>query len=269
MHATVMKPRPCSTSATLSLLAVCFGALAGSSLAQSITNPSFEADTFAVAPGAVSANSPITGWTTGNPANAGLNPAGGVNTYANNGIVPNGANVLWLKPTNYVSTVISGLTPGSTYNVNFRANGPTSTASKLHIGVDSTPIIDIGGVASVGAGQTWHFVSFNFAATAASQTLYLTNDSAGGAATNIVLLDDFKVNLTSTGWSFAIWTNDASAGVDASKNFTHAYSFNNGGTTPVISNVVFIRTTGNAPQLPYQLMTLNLSAGTADGGNVL
>src|SRR5690242_2493006 len=124
MHATVMKPRPCSTSATLSLLAVCFCGFAFSSFAQSITNPSFEANSFSVAPGTISANGAIPGWNTGDATKAGLNPAGGVNTYANNGLVPNGANVAFLVPTNWLSTTLSGLTIGTKYNVRFRANSP-------------------------------------------------------------------------------------------------------------------------------------------------
>jgi hypothetical protein len=268
MHQTCIKNPLSSFSIRFCSQALLFCALAVSIPAQSITNPSFEANSFAVAPGTVAANGPITGWTFGDSTRAGLNPAGGASPYNNNGIIPNGNNVLWLQPTNYASTIIDGLTPGATYNVTFRANGTTSTNfAKLRIGVDATRIIDIGGVAAVGAGQTWHFVSFNFAATAPAQTLYLTND--GPLSTNYVLLDDFKVNLTSTGWSFAIWTNDASAGVDAGKNFTHAFSFNNAGTTPVISNVVFTRTTTVTPQFPYEMMTLNLPSATTDGGNVL
>src|SRR6185436_15537819 len=120
--------------------------LANSTFAQSITNPSFETTTFAVAPGTISANSPIPGWNTGDPAKAGLNPAGGVNSYANNGIVPNGNNVAFLVPTNWLSTALSGLTVGTKYNVRFRANSPTATTPALRIGIDNTRILDIGSV---------------------------------------------------------------------------------------------------------------------------
>ena len=44
--------------------------------AQSIPNPSFEANTFAVYPGYISGNTPITGWTAGWDERVGLNPAG-------------------------------------------------------------------------------------------------------------------------------------------------------------------------------------------------
>src|SRR5262245_34038374 len=53
--------------------------LTASIFAQTVTNPSFEADTFTVAPGTVSANSPITGWTVADPTRAGLTPAGALN----------------------------------------------------------------------------------------------------------------------------------------------------------------------------------------------
>src|SRR4051794_10834989 len=244
-------------------------ALAGSAGAQSITNPSFETDTFSVAPGTVSANGPITGWSTVNGAKAGLNPAGGATTYANNGVVPNGLKVAFLQSTNVLSTTLSGLTPGSVYTLSFRVNAPTSQSPTLRVGLDNTPILDIGGILPVGAGAPYKYVSFNFTSAAPAQTLYLTNDMAGGSGTNTVLLDDFKLALANTGWSIAPWSNDATSGVDSSKNYTHAYSFNNASTTPVINGVPFTRIAGTGPEVPYELMSVNMGSATTDAGNVL
>ena len=83
---------------------------------QSIPNPSFELDTFTNSSGYISNNFPITGWT-GSPTNAvGLSPAGGVATYANNGVIPDGKQVAFLQSgpgiVATLSTVITGLTPG-------------------------------------------------------------------------------------------------------------------------------------------------------------
>src|SRR3954452_15796570 len=267
MHLNLMKPHWCSTSFVPGLLTLLFCALASSAFAQSITNPSFEANSFAVSPGTIAANSPIPGWSTGDATKAGLNPAGGVNSYANNGAVPNGNNVAFLAPTNWLSTTLSGSTTGTKYNVRFRANSPTATTPALRIGVDTTPVLDIGSVASVGGTAPYQFVSFEFVAAAGAQTLFLTNNTVG--LTNIVLLDDFSINVSTSAWSFAIWTNDASSGVDSSKNYTHAYSFNNTTTTPTINGVPFTRIGGTGPQVPYELMSVNMGSGTTDPGNVL
>ena len=64
--------------------------------AQTIPNPSFEANSFTVAPGCtgVGGNPGITGWTV--VGNAGLNPASG-NSFADNGAFPNGANVAFVQ----------------------------------------------------------------------------------------------------------------------------------------------------------------------------
>ena len=64
--------------------------------AQSIPNPSFEANSFAFFPGYanVGGNAGITGWTV--TGNAGLNPAGG-NPFADNGATPQGANVAFVQ----------------------------------------------------------------------------------------------------------------------------------------------------------------------------
>ena len=64
--------------------------------AQTITNPSFEADTFGNFPGYISGNGPITGWTAGNNSRAGLNPGGGT-PFADNGVIPAGANVAFIQ----------------------------------------------------------------------------------------------------------------------------------------------------------------------------
>ena len=84
---------------------------------QSIPNPSFEANTFATAPGYVSDNTAITGWTADPTTGAGLNPAGGGSQFANNGAIPDGANVAFLSAAgSKLSTTLSGLTAGKTYS---------------------------------------------------------------------------------------------------------------------------------------------------------
>jgi hypothetical protein len=81
--------------------------------ARSIPNPTFEANTFLVAPGYISGNAPITGWT-GSPATRiGQNPAG-ISPFYDNGLLPNGNKVAFIQSTggatSTLSTTITGLT---------------------------------------------------------------------------------------------------------------------------------------------------------------
>ena len=73
--------------------------LCRAALGQTIPNPSFEADTFTVSPGYVSGQTPaaITGWTADPTDHVGLNPAGGLSPFANNGIIPDGTNVAFIE----------------------------------------------------------------------------------------------------------------------------------------------------------------------------
>ena len=50
------------------VVGLALGVWLNSSSAQTITNPSFEANSFGNFPGYINGNGPITGWTPGNPA---------------------------------------------------------------------------------------------------------------------------------------------------------------------------------------------------------
>src|SRR4051794_1963376 len=84
--------------------------LCQTSRGQTITNASFEANSFTVAPGYISDNTAIIGWTADVPSGAGLSPTAGDTTFADNGIVPNGTNVAFIAGGTTLSTTISGLT---------------------------------------------------------------------------------------------------------------------------------------------------------------
>ena len=234
---------------------------------ESISNPSFERDTFANSHGAISNNAAISGWTTVDTGRAGLNPAGGANVMADNGAVPDGTKVAWLEPTNTLRTTLTSLTNGTIYTLRFRVNGKTGNTPTLRVSLDGAPsIFDAGSVAPVGGTAPYDYVALNFAATNTSHTLWITNDATG---TNTLLLDNFSLNVSTSGWSYAIWTNDASAGVDGTKNYTHAYRFGNAaGTT--INGIVFAGIGGNNPNLANSLSTAGLTGGAnADGGNAV
>src|SRR5436309_936839 len=118
---------PLSLRKTLALTALTAFALTDSMRAQTIQNPSFEANTFTAFPGYVSGagNGPITGWTGNNNDRVGLNPGGGT-PFADNGTIPDGANVAFIQSGTAggttLSTTISDLTPGTVYKVTFRCN---------------------------------------------------------------------------------------------------------------------------------------------------
>lgn len=239
--------------------------------AQSITNPSFEADSFAIAPGTISANAPITGWSAADNTKAGLNPAGGASAYANNGTIPNGTNVAFIQSTNYLSTVMSGLSAGTDYTVRFRVNSLAGgTAPTLRVAIDNNPsLFDAGAVAPSGAAGVagpYRHVGFTFKATASSHTLYVSNNAA--AANSYLLVDDFRINVSTSGWSYAMWTNDASSGVDSTKRYTHAYAFNTTGASFPINGVTFTRLGGGNPTVPYEFAS-TMGSGTTDGANVI
>jgi hypothetical protein len=140
-------------------LAIC------TSSAQVIQNPSFENDTFTVYPGYISVNKPITGWT-GSPADrVGLNPAGG-SPFADNGAIPDGKNVAFIQSytggSSSLSTIISGLTNGQKYTVNFRFNARTNGTTVnpvLKIYIDNQLITSLS-TAGVGGSNPYRFGAF-------------------------------------------------------------------------------------------------------------
>ena len=150
--------------------------------AQTIPNPSFETDTFTAFPGniSVSGNGPITGWTGTSTDRVGLNPAGG-SPFADNGTKPDGNNVAFLQANTTdpgvpatLSTTISGLTPGTTYRVTFRANARNGNTPNVKIYIDNVGVLVPGGpdgfsTAAVGAPNPYWYVGFDFMAGAASK----------------------------------------------------------------------------------------------------
>ena len=80
------------------------------------------------------------------------------------------------------------------------------------------------GLPSGAAGTTnpYRQASFDFIAAAESHTLILSNEVAGDTT---ALIDDFRLNVSTSRWSFAPWADDASSGVTPSRNYTHAFKF--------------------------------------------
>ena len=170
----------------LSLLFVLAGMRLG---AQAIPNPSFESNTYTVFPGYSSGNGGvITGWSLS--GGVGLNPASG-SPFADNGAIPNGANVAFLQGTSSLSTTISGLVVGQTYTVTFRSNRRAAN-------FDPVPSWSLNGGSfasftaspAVGSQNAYYTVSGSFSATATTAALVVRNSSVQDAT---LLVDNFTI----------------------------------------------------------------------------
>ena len=258
---------------TGSAIAACL--LCQAVIGQTIPNPSFEADTFTVFPGYISSNAPITGWTGTPPERVGLNPSGG-SPFADNGTIPDGNNVAFIQVNvddpftpSTLSTTISGLTPGTTYKVTFRANARGVNTPNVKVYVDGAPVLMPGGfvegfsTAAVGGTAPYWQVAFEFSAAAASQTLSIVNDATDDQT---LLVDDFQIAPSSGFWTVEPWSSDADSGVDPTYWYTHAYNFNSA-ANPTINNIAFTGVAGASPSVPGQFSTTFLGNAFANDAN--
>ena len=186
--------------------------------AQSILNPSFEANTFTFFPGYANGNGPITGWTISGGFGVGLNPAGG-SPFANNGATPQGNNVAFLQNAGNntlttLSTTITGLSRNLVYVVRFRVNQrsgyPAPTAAWS---LNGDPYAPISAGPAVGGANAYYYVSGTFKAGGTEAALVIGNQSATDAT---LLVDDFSIAPAppaTSGWAVSPWTDDASTGI--------------------------------------------------------
>jgi hypothetical protein len=221
--------------------------------AQAIPNPSFEANSFSVAPGYISDNAAITGWTADVPSGAGLNPAGGDSSFADNGTIPEGKNVAFITGGTTLSTTITGLTAGKVYKITLQANATTNQTPILHVTVDGTDIIAVN-IYTVGGTAPYEYVAFEFTAASSTAALALLNDTTSDQT---LLIDNLTIAESSGRWKSEEWTDDASSGVDNQFVYTHAYNF---GTTAsaVINGVPFTGVGGINPAVSNKFSTAHL-----------
>lgn len=240
--------------------------------AQTIPNPSFEENTFTAFPGYIggAGNGPINGWTASNPSRVGQNPAAG-SPFANNGTIPNGANVAFIQseaatPAGItLSTVASGLTVGQAYTVTFRITARYNQRPNMKVEIDGSlkASSDILAVSS-GAAAPYNYFAADFTAAADTATITLRNDVA---ADSTVVVDDFSI-APKGGWSWTAWTGDSDSGVDGSKRFTHAYNFGSANGT-IINGISFTGVAGGSPQVAGRFSTANLpNVFNNDGNNI-
>ncbi len=157
-----------------------------------VANPSFEAETFTSSPGYVSSNGPITGWSTGEggepggESRIGINTPGAVAPFANNGAVPDGGNVAFIRGgIRSLVQEISGLSPSTRYLLRYRENGrsPTTPIGGAALGgVEVVPQHAVSAVDSLdvfAAPYHWQ-VGTPFVAASTSAELRLRNHAGIG-----------------------------------------------------------------------------------------
>ena len=259
-----------SLAGARSLFAVAISTLimALSSTAQTIPNPSFEANTFSVAPGYISDNAPITDWTADNASGAGLSPAGADNTFANNGAIPQGNNVAFISGGTTLSTTITGLTAGKIYKIILQANASTNEAGLspvLRANVDGVDLIALN-IYPVGTTRPYEYIAFEFPAAAATAALSLANDATTPDQT--LLIDNLTIAESSGRWEISNWDDDTTSGVDNQYVYTHAYSF--GSTAnPLINGILFTGVAGANPAVAGQFSVTHVgNVFNADANNI-
>ncbi|HTG44860.1 MAG TPA: immunoglobulin domain-containing protein, partial [Verrucomicrobiae bacterium] len=220
---------------------------------QTIPNASFEANSFSAAPGYISDNSDITGWTADVPSGAGLNPAGGDSSIADNGTVPNGTNVAFISGGTTLSTTMTGLTAGKVYKITLRVNATTAQTPILRITVDGTDIVALA-IYPVGATAPYEYVAAEFTAAASTAVLGLVNDAS---SEQTLLVDNLTIAESSGKWAVAAWSDDATSGIDTQFVYTHAYSFGSSASA-VVNGVPFTGVTGVNPQVANKFSTAHL-----------
>lgn len=246
---------------------------AAAAQAQTISNPSFEAQVFSVYPGYVADNGPIVGWTPGSLQGAGLNPlSDGQSPFANNGAIPNGSRVAFMQANTdlgSLSAAANGLVPGTTYRVDFRANARTGNSPTLTVGVDgvlvpwffngSGPQVLHPPIPPVGGTNPYHHASFFFTATQTTHLISLT--VGGGAGDQTVLVDDFQIEAMNA-WNQHPWTGDSSTGIEQGRTLW-AYQFN---TTlqSNINGVTVIGMPGVAPAFAGRFSVTGATGALAD-----
>ncbi len=242
-----------NASTSLSLTCAFCLATGIAAAAPTIPNPSFELDaTPTNFPGYISGNASITGWTTNDPTRTGLNPGvfGGFDTpFADNGIIPQGARVAFVQSTGGMSTLstsITGLTAGTWYRVQFRANSRSATSL-------------VGAACRINGGEPMPFgapaggystVTALFKATATSAALEISNTTS---ADSTLLLDNFTISAATP----IMVTSNADSGAGSLRA-----ALTTAAGTPAFNVITF------APALNGGSITLSTELAVNDSGGV-
>jgi MYXO-CTERM domain-containing protein len=158
-----------------------------------IVNPSFEAsgNSFGF-PGYIAAPFGPAGWTRSTGAGQvvinGSNASG--NPFSDNGLVPEGGNVLGLQQDIAVRQTLLGLTSGQPYRLTLDYNSRTGDDPTALIQIDNKTAFT-GTVPEVGGTNPYYHLSFDFTASGTSTELSIANLGLAGDST--LLVDNIRV----------------------------------------------------------------------------
>ena len=168
-----------------------------------VQNASFEAETFSESPGYVSSNGAITAWSTlenglpGGATRIGINTPGALDPFANNGKVPAGNNVAFIRGgLRSLAHDIHGLTPGERYLLSYRENGrsPTTPVGSATLGgIEVVPQHNVAAVDSLDVFTQPYHVQVGGVFTSAASTAQLELSNHAGIGDSI-LYDDVHLN---------------------------------------------------------------------------
>ncbi len=235
--------------------------------AQTVTNGGFEDGTLPAFPGYATATG-IIGWT-GTPVDkTGINNSSG--PFHDNSTIPQGARVALIQAGNpsgpaSLKTTVTGLTAGTKYHVNLRANARSGTATRPWVKFSSTglgPEVNAE-VQAVGNSAAYGYLGYDFTATAASHDITITNPRPSTAGDNTLLIDDVQVTASTGAWDFTPWTGDADSGISPYHAYTHAFNLGTGDSATVNGVTFSGRTTGLAGS--FSVTGLNSIAGFGTG----
>jgi hypothetical protein len=221
-----------------------------------IANPSFEADNFAVFPGYIDQNGPITGWN--GLGGHGVNPGTFGGPFSDNGTIPNGTKAAFLQADGALSQVISGFSIGATYQIRYFENARnccsgTSPFNEVRIG--ATTVVAAHAVPPVGGSNPYRDVTSDaFVATSTALELsFIKSNPQGGDTT--LLVDNVSIITPNTPPTITAQPQDlvAALGEPAVFNVSAA------GSAPLAYQWYF----GNAPIVNATDRTLTVATGSA------
>ncbi|MBI1369593.1 MAG: hypothetical protein GC162_13180 [Planctomycetes bacterium] len=184
----------------LCVMTTCLGVGAKAANLITPTNAGFETDTFTVAPGYVSGNFPITGWSDNADNRVGINPTTVSNDFGNNGVTPQGSKIAFIQSNGSATTLsqnITGLTAGNNYVLFYRENarnfGGNNANASTTLGLDT--VVSAHSVAPVQASPThtlpyYKVVGSAYTATGTSANLVFQNNTGPDST---LLVDDVRL----------------------------------------------------------------------------
>ena len=237
-----------------------------------VQNPSFEAETFTNNPGTITTNMAISDWQSfegGSPGAEGfigINSPGGIEPFSNNGLVPDGSNVAFIRGgPRSLRQEISGFVPSGRYSVRYRENGRAPTAPIAEVTLGGEVVVAAHTVSNIeNAGQFTqryhHMLGEVFTATATNHSVEIANLADIGQS---LLIDDVRIDTIALHDTFSSGSILNGRAAEFGPPGT-AWKSSSPGTTLIQAGALVKSGTGNAtvaiPITPASNATLTLRA---------